>query len=203
MLIKKYISITESWLRHVILERHLHGAQTVWLTTTYSSSKHSAKAKPLLYIIPGEPSHGSTLLLSLQFLSEKEFLLQQQMPPGTNWHSLSISEQRLMKYLLSLRGSEEVISPAQNWDSVMRQDKNDSSANAHSLPVLTVKEMGFIHMFKESREPLCKTKSDNTAVHCSWGQGSQRKGKKMLLLQTISHLMHFIAWKNYLWSSRG
>lgn len=51
-------------------------------------------------------------------------------------------------------------------------------------------------MFKESREALCKTQSDNAAVHCSWEQGSQRKGTKTLLLQTFSHLMHFIARKN-------
>lgn len=131
-LIRKCKSIR--WLRHITGERDLHVVQVVWLTTIYKIAKHSAK---IIYIRPGEPSLGSVLLLSLPFLSEKEFLLQQQMPPGTNWHSLAISAQSLMKYLLSLRVSEEVISPAQNWDSVMRQDKDDSSANAHSSPVPT------------------------------------------------------------------
>lgn len=166
----------------------------------YKITKHSAK---IIYVRPSEPSPGSVLLLSLPFLSEKEFLLQQQMPPGTKWHSLAISAQRLMKYLLSLRVSEEVISPAQNWDSVMRQDKDDSSANAHPSPVLTEKKkMGFIHMFKESRKSLCR-KSINTALHCSQGEGSQRQfAIRAALFPCCSPHAFHCSEKNYLGSSR-
>lgn len=72
---------------------------------------------------------------------------------------------RLMKYLLSLRGSEDI--STQNRDSVTRQDKDDSSADAHSIPVLTVKKWDL--------------------SICSRNPGSPWVKQKVIALQFIAH----------------
>jgi len=87
----------------------------------------------------------------------------------------------------------------------MRQDKDDLSANAHPSPVLTVKNIGFVHMFKESREPLCR-KSINATLHCSQEEESQSKSAVRVGLFPMPHPAPprciSLLGKSYLGSSR-
>lgn len=77
-----------------------------------------------------------------------------------------------MKYLLSLRVFEEVISPTQNSDSVIRQDKEASFTSARPSPVLTVKNGIHSHIqgTQEASVQGKKKKSINAALHCSHGE---------------------------------